>query len=132
MRQKQTLEIACLAASLAVVAGCSKPPVLKPEPTPTPVVEKVDTTSNYVVKPGDSLWKIATTDSVMGDPFRWPLLYKANRDQIQDPDLIEPKQDLQFKKDYSESEVADAVKKAKVTPPYAPHATPRKSLPVKY
>jgi hypothetical protein len=132
MNKKKSLEIVCLAAALAVVAGCAKKAPVKPEPTPTPVVEKVDANVNYVVKPGDSLWKIANSDSVMGDPFRWPLLYKANRDQIQDPDLIEPKQDLQFKKQYNESEVTDAVKKAKVTPPYAPHSTPRKSLPVKY
>jgi hypothetical protein len=64
----------------------------------------------------------------MGDSFRWPLLYKANRDQIQDPNLIEPKQELQFKKQYDESEVSDAVKKAKETPPYSPRSSVKKKV----
>jgi hypothetical protein len=69
---------------------------------------------------------------VLGDSFRWPLLFKANRDQIADPDLIEPRQDLSYKKQYSSEEIEDAIRKAKETPPYVPHSTPRKSLPVKY
>lgn len=46
----------------------------------------------YRVTPGDSLWSIAET--VYGDPHLWPLIYDANREQISDPDLIFPHQEL--------------------------------------
>ena len=39
---------------------------------------------------GDSLWRIA--GETLGDPRRWPEIYEANRDRIQDPDLIFPEQ----------------------------------------
>lgn len=42
------------------------------------------------VSPGDTLWDIAA--SRLGDPTRWPQIYAANRDAIQDPDLIYPGQ----------------------------------------
>jgi hypothetical protein len=40
----------------------------------------------------DCLWRIAEYDYVYGDPFRWPEIYSANKDQIKDPDLIYPGQ----------------------------------------
>ncbi len=67
-----------------------------------------------------------------GDSFQWPLLFKANRDQISDPDQIEINQDLRFKKDYTQQEIKDAVDKAGETPPYFPHTTSRDPLPEKY
>ena len=88
--------------------------------------------ASYIVKKGDSLWKISGKSKVLGDSFRWPLLFKANRDQIEDPDLIEAKLDLSYKTSYSQEEITDAVQKAKDTPAFVPHDSPRKSLPVKY
>jgi len=100
---KRTLTFAALSlGALALATGCAGKKEIKPEPmakvsaTPTP-----EAGPSYVVKKGDSLWKIAAKGKVMGDAFRWPLLFKANRDQIADPDLIEPKQDLNYKKQYS-------------------------------
>ena len=46
----------------------------------------------HVVRPGESLWRIAAM--VTGDPALWPLLYRANRDQIKDPSLLHPGQRL--------------------------------------
>ena len=46
----------------------------------------------HVVQPGESLWQIAA--AVAGDPTLWPLLYRANRDQIKDPSLLYPGQRL--------------------------------------
>jgi len=46
----------------------------------------------HVVQPGESLWRIAAT--AIGDPALWPLLYRANRDQIKDPSLLYPGQRL--------------------------------------
>lgn len=46
----------------------------------------------YLVVSGDNLWSIAGQDSVYGNPYQWPLIYKANSDQIKDADLIFPGQ----------------------------------------
>jgi nucleoid-associated protein YgaU len=140
-------------AVVAIAAGCAKrqqqAPVAtpvpaqletsfaKPTPVPTPVPplptpEPTPKRNSYVVKDGDTLWSIAGLTQVQGDNFRWPLLFKANRDQIIDPDLIEPDQDLTWKPSYTSDEVADAKQKAGDTPPYVPHNKPRKLLPLKY
>jgi nucleoid-associated protein YgaU len=46
----------------------------------------------YTVVRGDCLWNIAKKDVHYGNAFAWPVIYKANRDQIKDPDLIYPDQ----------------------------------------
>ena len=48
----------------------------------------------YTVKPGDTLSHIA--QHVYGKASRWHAIFEANRDQIQDPDLIRPGQVLQL------------------------------------
>jgi len=40
----------------------------------------------------DCLWRIAEYKFIYGDPWKWPIIYKANKDQIKDPDLIYPGQ----------------------------------------
>jgi hypothetical protein len=109
-------------------ASYATPTPIAPLPTPVPTAQP----NSYIVQKGDSLWTISGDDKIMGDNFRWPLLFKANRDQIIDPDLIEPAQDLTWNQYYSVPEIEDAVGKAKETPPYVPHAKPRKQLPLKY
>lgn len=89
-------------------------------------------TSRYSVHKGDSLWRISGKDSVYGDSFKWPLLFKANRPNIDDPDLIYPRQALKVSKRFTQEEETDAVEKAKETPPFQPHSEPRKKLPIKY
>jgi len=51
-------------------------------------------TIDYNVSRGDNLWSIAKQDKVYADPYMWPRLYRANKDQIQDPDMIYPDQTL--------------------------------------
>jgi hypothetical protein len=46
----------------------------------------------YLVVAGDNLWSIAGQSSIYGDPYQWPLIYKANSGQIKDADLIFPGQ----------------------------------------
>ncbi len=50
------------------------------------------TDSEYTVVNGDNLWDISAKDEVYGNPYQWPLIYKANSDQIKDADLIYPGQ----------------------------------------
>lgn len=46
----------------------------------------------YLVVGGDNLWSIAAQDGIYGNPYQWPLIYKANSGQIKDADLIHPGQ----------------------------------------
>jgi nucleoid-associated protein YgaU len=43
---------------------------------------------------GDTLWRIA--QKVYGDKEKWPLIYNANRDILQDPNKIYPRQVLKI------------------------------------
>jgi nucleoid-associated protein YgaU len=47
---------------------------------------------SYTVRKGDTLSAIAQRE--YGDANEWRRIYEANRDQIQDPDLIHPGQEL--------------------------------------
>ncbi len=53
-------------------------------------------TIEHLVRPGETLWSIAAQERIYGDPYLWPVIYKFNRDQIQDPRLIYPQQRLQI------------------------------------
>ena len=48
--------------------------------------------TKYTVRSGDSLSAIAKRE--YGDASAWRRIYEANRDQIKDPDLIHPGQEL--------------------------------------
>jgi nucleoid-associated protein YgaU len=54
-------------------------------------IDKPDVISYKVVR-GDHLWGIAKKKEHYGNGFAWPIIYKANRDQIKNPDLIYPDQ----------------------------------------
>jgi uncharacterized protein YoxC len=54
-------------------------------------IEEVRETMYTVVR-GDCLWNIAKKSEHYGNGFAWPMIYKANRDKIKNPDLIYPKQ----------------------------------------
>jgi nucleoid-associated protein YgaU len=56
------------------------------------VVEESPYIGGYLVVGGDNLWNIAGQDTIYGNPFEWPLIYKANSGQIKDADLIFPGQ----------------------------------------
>ncbi len=44
----------------------------------------------------DCLWNIAKKETIYNDPWKWPKIYVANRDQIKNPDLIYPKEVLKI------------------------------------
>jgi len=71
------------------------------------------TGSSYTVGSGDSLWSISGKNAVYGNPYQWPLLYKANRDIIKDADLIYPGQNLSIDRSASSADINAAVRHAK-------------------
>ncbi len=68
---------------------------------------------SWTVVRGNHLWGIANNNDVYNVPEKWPLIYKANRNKIKDPDLIFPGQVFVIPQNSSQSEVSDAVKHAK-------------------
>lgn len=60
----------------------------------TPSASRAEDPLEHVVQPGESLWQIAAR--LGGDPQLWPLLYRANRDQIKDPSRLYPGQSLRI------------------------------------
>ncbi len=59
--------------------------------------EPAITGSEYTVEKGDSLSKIA--QRAYGDMFSWPKIWGANRDQINNPNIIEPGMVLEIPRD---------------------------------
>ena len=82
---------------------------------------------SYLVVTGDNLWSIAGQDSIYGNPYQWPLIYKANSGQIKDADLIYAGQTLDIPK-ASDAEVAAAVDHAKTRGAWTVGATQASDL----
>jgi len=70
-----------------------KPPIQEP---PAPKL-----LSEYRVRKGDTLQSIAAQPEVYGDPLLWPLIYRANRDQIKDPKEVFEEQVFVIPRDLS-------------------------------
>ncbi len=65
-----------------------------PAPDPGPATGTSGAEQSYTVVAGDSLSKIARR--FYGDANKWPRIHEANRDQINNPDLIHPGQTLKI------------------------------------
>jgi hypothetical protein len=132
MKNRKEVYLICFLFGLgAVMGGCASSRQVSSSDVPNQPLSNEATSSakagyqqagHYVVKPHDCLWTIAGKTNIYGDPFQWPLLYKANRDLIQDPDLIYPKQKLQVAEGLSQAQIARARQLAENTPAYKPHA----------
>ena len=80
---------------------------------PVQATEAADRMTTYVVSSGDHLWGIAGMSGHYADSFMWPLIYKQNRDQIRDADLIFAGQELSINLTVSDSDRDAAVDHAR-------------------
>jgi nucleoid-associated protein YgaU len=72
----------------------SRPPRGLPKPGPKGSAEAAGNPAPWIVRPGDSLWRIAADGTTYGDGRAWPRLYAANKDRIGSPDRIYPGQEI--------------------------------------
>lgn len=126
MKNDFRVSLALISAALLAVGCASTEPAkepapetkavteAKPAPAPAPKAEEKSTLpTSYNVVRGDHLWGISSKSTIYGNPYQWPLIYKANRDKIKDADLIEPGQVFAINRKASSSEVDAAVRHAK-------------------
>jgi LysM repeat protein len=116
---------ACATTKTTQPARPTPEPEPKAEPAPAPkeevmveekkeaVVVMEEGLTSYTVVRGDSLWDIASYRVIYGNPYQWPLIYKANSDQIKDADLIYPGQVFSIPRDMSASDIEAAISHAR-------------------
>ncbi|MGU9956504.1 MAG: LysM peptidoglycan-binding domain-containing protein [Arenicellales bacterium WSBS_2016_MAG_OTU3] len=77
--------------------------------------EKAEMTMHdaYTVARDDSLWRISKQPEIYNTAYNWPIIFKENKGQIKDADLIHPGQVLAIPRDSSGNEIAVAVNHAK-------------------
>lgn len=68
---------------------------------------------DYRVVKGDSLWGISGKPDIYDNPYQWPLIYKANKHQINDADLIFPGQEFEIESHPDTGEVDAAIDHAR-------------------
>jgi nucleoid-associated protein YgaU len=80
----------------------------------TPLLAEIRAASmQYEVVRGDSLWAISAKPETYNNPYQWPLIFKANRAQIKDADLIYPGQTFEVDRNPSAADVESAVNHAR-------------------
>jgi nucleoid-associated protein YgaU len=70
--------------------------------------QQIKPVTHHTVKRGETLPQIAALAEVYNDHTLWPLLYRANRDQIRDPRQIWPGQVLRIPRGMTREEIAEA------------------------
>ncbi len=85
-----------------------------PEPTPEPIAQpEKEVLTEWTVVRGNNLWSISSHEEVYDLPEQWPLIYKANLDQINDADLIYPGQVLTIPRKMSQQDIDGAIAHAR-------------------
>ena len=99
-----------------------------------PVVKKavVSATGGLKVEKGMTLWGLAKSAQTYNKSCQWPVLYKANKDKIQDPDLIYPGQVLTVPKEVASADSSKACSAAAKYGKSTPHKKPRTDVQLDY
>lgn len=64
--------------------------------------------SSHTVRRGETLPQIAARTEIYNDSSLWPLIYRANRDQIRDPKQLWPGQNLTIPRHFTRDEAFEA------------------------
>jgi len=111
-RQRSMLEdqrrLALEEQLLVEVAKETAPPTIEAKEVKSAVNKERPQLATYSVKRGESLPQIAARPEIYGESQLWPLLYRANRDQISDPRRIWPGQPLRIPRNNSADDLAEA------------------------
>jgi nucleoid-associated protein YgaU len=100
--------------SVAAKQKVIPPPPVKSEPgKPEPSKPKIVLLDQVVVSVGETLFSLSSRSDIYGEPLLWPLIYKANRDQIKDPRQIFEGQIFTIPRDKSETEKEAARREAR-------------------
>lgn len=65
-------------------------------------------TTSYTVRRGETLPQISARSEIYNDSSLWPLIYRANRDQIRDPKRLWPGQVFVIPRNFSRTEADEA------------------------
>jgi len=106
----------CASAKTAPADAAAEPaPAAEETTTVAAAPEEVTASADdmHVVVSGEHLWGISSYSQIYNDPYQWPLIYRHNRDQITDADLIYPGQELAIKRDFNDEQVQQAIMHAK-------------------
>ncbi len=97
LREQERLraEEEALAATNTITSHKEITPLPPPPPT-------------YTVRRGETLPQIAARNEIYNDSSLWPLIYRANRDQIRDPKQLWPGQVLKIPRHFSKDQAIEA------------------------
>ena len=114
-KQAQTLLEKAQLEAANIIADAKR----KAEAITVRALEKMFPTS-YTVRSGDKMNIIAARREIYNDSYQWPLIYKANRDQIRDPHILFVGQQLVIPRKVSIEEVREACRQAGAPEPFDP------------
>ena len=119
---EKTAKMLGLGVLAITLVGCASAKKGGPEqaPAPAPVAGPAmgpavaaASDDSYTVVTGDNLWMISGKSEIYNDVYQWPLIYKANSDQIKDADLIFPGQVLTIDRAATDADINAAINHAK-------------------
>lgn len=89
-------------AEEAAKAAAAPKKILVPKDTPQQL------SASYTVRRGETLPQIAGRAEIYNDSSLWPIIYRANRDQIRDPKRLWPGQVLSIPRHFSRDDALEA------------------------
>lgn len=102
-----------LTAQAAAVRAATAAAAKDKKSEPPPAAAQPELVERYEVRAGQTLAAIAALPEVYGDSLLWPLIYRANRDQIKAPQEISAGQVLDVPRDKSREELEAARQEAR-------------------
>jgi LysM repeat protein len=106
MRDAAEAEIRLRAQQLAKAAEAAEASQKKTKAPPPPPTPPLPTT--YTVRRGETLPQISARTEIYNDSTLWPIIYRANRDQIRDPKRLWPGQVFVIPRNFTRAEAEEA------------------------